>query len=264
MGIAAKQRAMSHAAAAASFRRMAELSGGEWQEDGGLLLYRTPVADPIVWNGAIITGEPHASQAQLLERADAFFAPHASSYGFWIVGSRDSALAQFLNARKVQLVDDSPHMVLDTAAVAHAAPTVDVELVDDESGRRGFVGVAAAAFQTIGAEPSTWPIVYPTLASVCADDVITVLATVDGKHVGGAIGYLHNGACEVIHVATLQTARRRGIGAAVTASVVTEARARGATLAVLQSTEHGEGVYRSLGFKEIDRYRLHLRTILPA
>jgi ribosomal protein S18 acetylase RimI-like enzyme len=103
--------------------------------------------------------------------------------------------------------------------------------------------------------------VYPTLAAVCAEDVIAVVAWDDATPLGTAMGYLTGGVCEVIHVATAPAARRRGIGAAVTAGVVTEARARGATLAVLQSTEYGHGVYSALGFEEVDRYRLHLRTV---
>jgi ribosomal protein S18 acetylase RimI-like enzyme len=256
------QRALSHVAAPRAFRRIAELSGGEWRHENGLLLYRTPVPDPVVWNGAIVTEESECSPSQLLERADAFFAPHAASYGFWTIGSRDGGLAEFLSAGPAELVDDSPHMIVDTAAVA--ASPVPVELVVNEAGRRAFTDIAAAAFETIGANPATWPIVYPTLESVCAEDVIAVTAkTSDGDSVGAAMGYLAGDVCEVIHVATVPTARRRGIGAAVTSGVIAEARSRGATLAVLQATEHGEGVYRSLGFQEIGRYRLHLRTLSP-
>src|SRR5215470_15218824 len=87
MPFSAEQRSSSHVAASHAFRRIAELSGGEWRQGSGLLLYRTPVSDPVVWNGAVLTERLHAPPAQLLERADAFFAPHANSYGFWIVAS---------------------------------------------------------------------------------------------------------------------------------------------------------------------------------
>jgi ribosomal protein S18 acetylase RimI-like enzyme len=240
---------------------MAELSGGEWQEGSGMLLYRTPVPDPVVWNGAILTGAPRDPLEELLARADAFFAPHAESYGFWIVGSRDAEMAAFLSAAGIEPIDDAPHMVVETAQVAEPDPSVAVGVVTDDAGRSVFVEVAAAAFETIGADPRTWPIVYPSVESVCAEDVIAVVASDQGGPVGAAMGYLGDGVCEVIHVATVPAARRRGIGKAVTASVVAEARGRGATLAVLQATEHGEGVYRSMGFEEIGRYRLHLRTV---
>jgi GNAT superfamily N-acetyltransferase len=216
-----------------------------------------------VWNGAIVTGEPCGSPTQLLERADAFFGPHADSYGFWTIGSRDATLAQFLSAEHADLVDDLPHMIADTAAVRNAASSIAVELVVDDAGRRAFTDVAAAAFESVGANPATWPIVYPTVASVRADDVIAMLAKAEGRYVGEAMGYLAGGTCFPMHIATVPAARRRGIGAAITAAVVAEGRARGATLAALQATELGEGVYRSLGFQHADRYRLHIRTVTP-
>jgi ribosomal protein S18 acetylase RimI-like enzyme len=261
MSFSAAEVAGSHAAPLHAFRRIAELSGGEWQQESGLLLYRTPVPDPVVWNGAVLTGALRERPAQVLERADTFFAPHAASYGFWIVGSRDAELAEFLGAQGAESIDDMPHMVRAAASVSGTPPSVPVDLVVDEAGRRAFVDVAAASFETIGADPETWRVVYASLESLCAPDVIAVVATVDGQHAGAAMGYLDGGFCEVIHVATIPSARRRGVGKAVTARVLAEAHARGADLAALQSTEHGEGVYRSLGFEEIDRYSLHLRTL---
>src|SRR5919201_6690995 len=115
MPFTAEQVAASHAAPLQAFRRIAELSGGQWAEESGLLLYRTPVPDPVVWNGAALTGPLREPPAQILERADAFFAPHAERYGFWIVGSRDAAFAEFLSAHRAELIDDPPHMVVDTA-----------------------------------------------------------------------------------------------------------------------------------------------------
>jgi ribosomal protein S18 acetylase RimI-like enzyme len=261
MSFSAAQVAGSHAAPLHAFRRMAELSGGEWRQESGLLLYRTPVHDPVVWNGAVLTGAVRERPAHVLERADTFFGPHATSYGFWVVGSRDVELAAFLSAHGAESIDDMPHMVLAAGSVSGTRSSVPVDLVVDQAGRRAFVEVAAASFETIGADPETWRVIYASLVSVCAADVIAVVATVDGQHVGAAMGYIDDGFCEVIHVATIPSARRRGIGKAVTTRVLAEAHARGASLAALQSTKHGEGVYRSLGFEEIDRYSLHLRTL---
>ena len=160
MPFSAEQVAASHAAPLQAFRRIAELSGGQWAEESGLLLYRTPVPDPVVWNGAALTGALREPPTQILERADAFFAPHADSYGFWVVASRDAALAEFLSTRGAELIDDSPHMVVDTATVSDAPRSLSVDVVVDDVGRRAFVEVAAAAFETIGADPRTWGVVY--------------------------------------------------------------------------------------------------------
>lgn len=240
---------------------MAELSGGVCELEAELMMYHAAVPDPIVWNGAILTAPTAVDLAELVSRADAFFAPRTDSYGFWIVASRDAALARFLTGIGVEQIDDSPHMVLECAAVQPGNPTVSVERVTDESGLRAFVEVAAAGFETIGADPAVWPVVYRNLSAVCADDVIAVVASDGDQPLGCAMGYLAREVCEVIHVATVPSARGRGIGAAVTAAVVAEARVREVRLAALQATEQGHSVYRSLGFEEVDRYRLHLRTL---
>lgn len=253
--------AASYEGAPYAFRRMAELSRGRFEQNDGLLLYHCNVPDPVVWNGAIVTGTTSVGPDELLRYADEFFASRTENYGFWIVSSRDDALAQFLTDNGAEQIDDSPHMVVECSAIRRDTTSVPVEVVTDERGRSAFVEVAAAAFTTIGADPRVWPVAYPSVASVCADDVIAVVAWDGSQPVGAAMGYLAGDVCEVIHVATVPQARRRGLGAAVTAGVVAEAQARGASVATLQATEHGEGVYRSLGFEEIDRYRLHLRVI---
>lgn len=61
-------------------------------------------------------------------------------------------------------------------------------------------------------------------------------------------------------VCTAPAARRRGIGAVVTAAAMQVAVEQGCTSAVLGSSPMGEGVYRRLGFEEVFRYRLLERT----
>ncbi len=60
-----------------------------------------------------------------------------------------------------------------------------------------------------------------------------------GKHVAG-----------IYAVATTPSARRLGIGAAVTQHALLEARAEGYHIAVLQASQMGCGVYQRLGFQE--------------
>jgi GNAT superfamily N-acetyltransferase len=57
-------------------------------------------------------------------------------------------------------------------------------------------------------------------------------------------------------VCTAPEVRRRGIGAAITAAAMLDARSLGCSTAVLGSSPMGHGVYRRLGFEEVFRYRL--------
>lgn len=261
MSVSPAAVAASYTAAPRAFRRMAELAGGVVEEHPGLLMYHANVPDPVVWNGAMVTASTPLSSAELVARADAFFASRTESYGFWIVASRDEELARFLTTEGSEQIDDSPHMVMECSAMQPPSSELSIEVVTDERGRKAFVDVAAAGFATIGADPGVWPVVYSAAAAVCASDVVAVVAWDDGRPLGAAMGYLSDDICEIIHVATVPLARRRGVGTVLTAAVMCEARVRGAHFAVLQATEDGHGVYRSLGFEEVDRYRLHLRTV---
>lgn len=61
----------------------------------------------------------------------------------------------------------------------------------------------------------------------------------------------------IYNVATLPKARRKGFGAAITAYAAREARALGASTAVLEASQAGFTVYRGLGFTvrgELEQY----------
>jgi len=56
-----------------------------------------------------------------------------------------------------------------------------------------------------------------------------------------------------IHVTTLERARRRGLGTALTAVAAHDALARGCQTASLQSTRMAESVYVAVGFRDLGR-----------
>lgn len=65
------------------------------------------------------------------------------------------------------------------------------------------------------------------------------------------------GVAGVYCVSTVERARRRGIGAAVTLAALQEAKNLGYCDGVLGSSEMGYGVYRGLGFEEYCRIGLY-------
>lgn len=80
------------------------------------------------------------------------------------------------------------------------------------------------------------------------------LASLDGENVVTALAFDHDGDCGIYNVATVEHARRRGLGTALTAYAVAQARERGCTTATLQSTEMAERVYAAVGFRDLGRY----------
>ena len=93
-------------------------------------------------------------------------------------------------------------------------------------------------------------------ATMVADpDVRLITGYVEDRPVTCAAAIGSPGTVGIYAVATAEAARRRGYGQAITwAAIAAGAAAWGSKLAVLQSSEMGLGVYRSMGFAEVGRY----------
>jgi ribosomal protein S18 acetylase RimI-like enzyme len=80
------------------------------------------------------------------------------------------------------------------------------------------------------------------------------VARLDGREVGAVIAWDHEGDRGIFNLGTLPDARRRGVGTALTALLLHEARELGCATASLQSTPIAEGVYAALGFADLGRH----------
>ena len=78
-----------------------------------------------------------------------------------------------------------------------------------------------------------------------------LFARLDDGCVSTATAFDHEGDCGIYNVATLEHARRRGLGTALTAVQLYDAAARGCRTASVQSTEMAEGVYAAVGFRDL-------------
>jgi predicted GNAT family acetyltransferase len=80
-----------------------------------------------------------------------------------------------------------------------------------------------------------------------------------GAIVSTAIGFRCEGSTGVFNVATLSEHRGRGYGAAVTSRVLRDGFEAGSEFGYLQSSAIGHGVYRRLGFRDVEEYTLFTR-----
>ena len=78
-------------------------------------------------------------------------------------------------------------------------------------------------------------------------------ARIDGEMVAAALAYDFGDDCGIYNVETVEKARRRGLGTALTAAQAYDARDRGCRTASLQSTEMAERVYAAVGFRDLGR-----------
>jgi GNAT superfamily N-acetyltransferase len=108
--------------------------------------------------------------------------------------------------------------------------------------------------------PADWP-EYLTMDGLppdflCAADHAAfhlLAARVDGEMVAAALAYDFGDDCGIYNVGTVEKARRRGLGTALTTAQVYAARARGCRTASLQSTPMAERVYAAVGFRDLGR-----------
>lgn len=76
------------------------------------------------------------------------------------------------------------------------------------------------------------------------------LGIVDGQPVATASLYLGAGVAGIYNVATLDHARRQGLGTALTSRAMADAHMLGYRIATLQASPMGVSVYQQLGFRE--------------
>lgn len=89
-------------------------------------------------------------------------------------------------------------------------------------------------------------------AELVARGLLVVVAAYDesGAVVGGGSAAPRGDAAELMGIAVVPSARRRGLGAATTAALVTACRSRGVRTVFLSAASDGAaGVYRGLGFE---------------
>lgn len=84
------------------------------------------------------------------------------------------------------------------------------------------------------------------------------LGRLDGEPVATSQLFLHAGVAGVYAVATAPSARRQGIGEALTRAALLAASARGYHVDVLQASAMGQPIYERQGFRSLTSFHLYL------
>ncbi len=206
---------------------------------------------PFVTNTAW-RSDPATDPATVLRVVDEVYADAGFAGALLTSARTDADLEAAASAGGRHVVTELPVMTVDrtafvppsTAATRPVDATVDLEplrtvLIE------GF-------FED---DPSGRPLVEATFAlpaSVSGPGIRMFLADLEGRPPAAAAGTWMVGADATIGwVATVPWARRRGLGAAVTARAVAHAFDSGAELAVLEASPTGRPVYERLGFSAV-------------
>jgi ribosomal protein S18 acetylase RimI-like enzyme len=212
--------------------------------DGATVLHRPGVGigvfpagpERAVYNNAILALALGAAEraAAIAAMEDAYAAAGVERYAAW-THEADRAMQRDLERRGYTLAETTRAMGMTLDAHAPTAGALDLAPPDWSEYLR-ILEVPAGLLERV--DPAHFHV---------------LIARHDGAGAATGMAFDHDGDAGVYNVATLDHARGRGLGTALTARLVGDAAARGCTTATLHATEMGERVYAAVGFRDLGR-----------
>jgi ribosomal protein S18 acetylase RimI-like enzyme len=198
------------------------------------------VPERAVYNNALLErGLAAAGRAAAVDAMhSAYVSAGVDSYAAWVHES-DGGMRAELSRRGFSVVESTRAMGMPLDRIP--VPFPEVELVPVEW--REYLAYLEAAGVPAGLLSGADPRAFHVLAARRA-----------GETVATAIAFDHGGDCGIYNMSTLEHARRRGLGTALTARHVHDAARRGCSTASLQSTPMAERVYAAVGFSDLGRF----------
>jgi ribosomal protein S18 acetylase RimI-like enzyme len=189
-----------------------------------------------VYNNALLERDLAATKrADALDATEATYAAAGvTRFAAW-VHERDEAMRTDLERRGYRLDTSTRAMGMALDDIRLPRPEIELGPPDWLEYLR-IIGVPPNFLS--GADPAAYHV---------------LVARLDGENVATGMAFDLDGDCGIYNVTTLEHARRRGLGTALTALLAHDAFARGCQTASLQSTEIAERLYAAVGFRDLGR-----------
>jgi ribosomal protein S18 acetylase RimI-like enzyme len=196
---------------------------------------------------AAVAADERALLTARAELARAYEDAGVNAWAVWTRPGDDAAAAALaaaghlldsepvLMAASIDELDLEPRMALDLEPGAGIATALEVN--DRAYGLRPGDGLGGS----LGSVPPGWR---------------TYVARVDGAPASCAIAIAEHGNCELTLVATVPSARGRGLAAELMRQALREARSDGAATTTLEASAMGEPVYARMGYRSLGRLGL--------
>jgi hypothetical protein len=194
-----------------------------------------------------------AAVAQARERGDPFVVRLR-------LGIDDRFVPTLTQARLVPESSDTltPGMVafpIDSDAISAPAPAeLEIRRVIDAAGIDAHRSVVTAGF---GSDPT---VAQGTACRELLDrpECVLYVGYDGGAAVVSGLGWRTGRTIGVYSIATVESARRRGYGATMTARVLADGVVAGCDVAALQASEMGRPIYERLGFRTVVKYAAYV------
>ncbi len=220
---------------------------------------------------SLITGEDHpmgnfsilreSQDTQIIETAIRPIKDLAAPSAVLFVAGVSAAIEQRLVGLGYAKIDPMHAMAIDIAALAPTQRPDGCDFVRLSSAVEGtqWAEIVARGFSL---PQRLARILSPKAHPISAEPQASIQyygARRNGRVVATSMLYLSNGLAGLYCIATAPEERRRGLGAYVTSETLKTAYTLGYRVGVLQSSEAGHSVYRSLGFQDVDSVPMFIR-----
>jgi hypothetical protein len=231
--------------------------GAAIEAEPGWLFGAGSSTHPVISNGAF-RRDDGVDASEFIARAKEFFAARERGFSIWVRGGQteDRDLDAAAEAAGFQLVYEMPEMTLGQKLEPPKLPSgaelrklTRVEQVTD------FWRVAIASYESIGFPPDVFA-GYTNHTGLLAENVVAFLALLDGEPVGIAMTMVSHGVAGIYWVGSLEQARGKGLGRAVTVAATNAGFDLGADVASLQASPMGKPIYLELGYETAFEYQM--------
>ena len=251
-------RTRAHLNLVDSSRQLFELDPGAVVEAGdGWLFGAGRSTHPAISNAAFRTDDAFDPE-EFLERAGAFFARLERGFSVWLREGdpADRDLLAAAEAAGLTQVHEMPEMVLGERAEEPPLPKgVELRRLSTAAEAEDYWRVATLAYASLGFPAGVFDF-YEDHAGLLAPNAASFLAYLDGKPVSIAMTLVSHGVAGIFWVGSLEEARGKGLGRALTTAATNAGFDLGAEIASLQASVMGRPVYEAMGYETIYDYRL--------
>jgi len=216
-------------------------------------------AHPAISNAAF-RSDNSLDAGEFIARAKNFFARRERGFSIWLRGdeAEDRDLVAAAEQAGLQKVYEMPEMTLQAPAEPQPLPAgVELRQLATSEQADDYWHIAAASYASLGFPAEVFR-GYTDHRGLLADDVVAFIAYLDGDPVSIAMTIVNHGVAGIYWVGSLEQARGKGLGRAVTVAATNAGFDLGANVASLQASPMGKPIYEAMGYETVFGYELFM------
>jgi hypothetical protein len=212
---------------------------------------------PVISNGAFRRDDA-VDAGEFIAQAKEFFEARGRGFSIWVRGDQaeDRDLVGAAEAAGFQLVYEMPEMTLRQKLAPPGVPAgAELRRLTATDQAADFWRVATTSYASIGFPPEVFA-GYTNHTGLLAENVVAFLALLDGEPVSIAMTMVSHGVAGIYWVGSLEQARGKGLGRAVTVAATNAGFDLGDKVAPLQASPMGKPIYLELGYETAFDYQM--------